>query len=374
MVTVQLLGGVCLRAGHMLLSGPPVQRHRVALLTLIVATWPRPLSRDRAMALLWPERALTNARRLLNLAVHVLRAALGDGAIISAGDGLLLDPSLLECDLHELRAAIAAKVPERVAALYTGELLDGFHLAESGEFGFWLDAHRSELHHAYLDALVAVAERQERSGDVQGRVSTCRRLVAADPYSGRYAQALMHALDAAGDRAGAIHHAGEHAHRLRVDLDIEPDPEVTALAERLRSAPIAPRPASRARRHTPSPSVAVLPFLDLSADPQNQYFADGITEDVIAHLSKIRALTVIARTSVMPFKQRQHTLADIGTTLGATTLLDGSIRRVGDRVRIVAKLIDVRADRHLWAETYDRQITDLFPIQTDVALQIAAAL
>src|SRR5438034_1507281 len=123
-----------------------------------------------------------------------------------------------------------------------------------------------------------------------------------------------------------------------------------------------------------APSVAVLPFLNLSADPENEYFADGITEDVIAHLSKIRALKVISRTSVMAFKQREQSLKEIGARLDAAALLEGSVRRVGDRVRIVAQLIDAEADRHLWTETYDRQLTDIFAIQTDVALQIAAAL
>ncbi|MBI2614099.1 MAG: protein kinase, partial [Gemmatimonadetes bacterium] len=133
------------------------------------------------------------------------------------------------------------------------------------------------------------------------------------------------------------------------------------------AAPAAPAPAR-------TPSVAVLPFLNLSADPENEYFADGITEDVIAHLAKIRALKVISRTSVMPFKKREQSFGEIGAKLQVTTLLDGSVRRVGDRVRIVAQLIDAETDRHLWAETYDRQLTDIFGIQTDVALHIAAAL
>ena len=123
-----------------------------------------------------------------------------------------------------------------------------------------------------------------------------------------------------------------------------------------------------------SPSVAVLPFRNLSADPENEFFADGITEDVIAQLSKIRSLKVISRTSVMQFKNREQSLREIGATLQVATLLEGSVRRAGDRVRIVAQLIDAEADRHLWAETYDRQLTDIFAIQTDVALQIASAL
>jgi len=374
MISVQLLGGAYLRSGDTLIGGPPAQRHRIALLTLIVAAWPQPLSRDRAMALLWPERDLGNARRLLNLAVHILRSALGEGAIASTGDGLLLNPSHLSCDLHELRAAIAAGASERVARLYTGPLLDGFFLGESTEFGYWLDQRRSELTHAYTGSLLALAAHQERSGDAHGRVGTCLRLVAADPHSGVYAQALMRALDAAGDRASAIQHAADHTRRLRADLELEPDPDVAALAGQLRRAPSRRQPALSIPGFARSSSVAVLPFLNLSGETEHDYFADGITEDVIAHLSRMRALQVISRTSVMPFKQRQHSLKEIGRTLGAATLLDGSVRHLGDRVRIVATLVDIETDRQLWAETYDRRTTDIFAIQTDVAFQIAAAL
>jgi len=374
MITVQLLGGACLRSGDVPISGPPAQRHRIALLTLIVAAWPQPLPRDRAMALLWPERDLASVRRLLNLAAHVLRSALGEGAITSTGDGLLLTPSLVTCDFHELRAAIAANDAERVVRLYNGVLLDGFHLDDSVEFGYWLDERRIEISHAYVGALLEVAERQEQSGDVHARVGTCRRLVAVDPHSGVYAQALMRALAAAGDSAGAGRHASEHARRRHADLDLEPDRDVVELAEQLRDAAARRQSAPSAAVGPRSPSVAVLPFRNLTADPDNEYFAEGITEDVIAHLSMIRALNVISPTSVMQFKQRHHSLKEIATTLGATTLLDGSVRRIGDRVRIVAQLIDAETDQHLWAETYDRQITDIFAIQTDVALHIAAAL
>jgi TolB-like protein/Tfp pilus assembly protein PilF len=374
MITVQLLGGASLRSGDALLAGPPAQRHRIALLTMIAASWPQPVTRDRAMALLWPERDLPNARRLLNLAVHVLRTALGDDAIVSSGDGLLLDPTKMRCDLHELRAAIGANAHDRVVRLYTGPLLDGFHLDESNEFAYWLDERRNELSHAYVGALLALSERQKRNGDVYGRVGTCRKLVAVDPHSSVYAQALMRALDDSGDRAAAIQHANEHAQRLRVDLDLEPDASVVALAAQLNRAPPRAEPMLTPRSGIGACVVAVLPFRHLITDPENEYFADGITEDVIAHLSKIRALEVIARASVMPFKERPNSVKEIAATLGATAVLDGSIRRAGDRVRIIATLIDAGTNQHLWAETYDRQLTDIFAIQTDVALQIAAAL
>ncbi len=122
------------------------------------------------------------------------------------------------------------------------------------------------------------------------------------------------------------------------------------------------------------PSVAVLPFVNMSADPENEFFADGITEDVIAHLAKIRTLRVTSRTSVMAFKKREQGLREVGAALGVGMLVEGSVRRSKNRVRIVAQLVDPRTDEHLWAETYDRDLDDIFAIQTDVALQIAAAL
>jgi serine/threonine protein kinase/Tfp pilus assembly protein PilF len=121
-------------------------------------------------------------------------------------------------------------------------------------------------------------------------------------------------------------------------------------------------------------SVAVLPFANLSADPENEFFADGITEDVIAHLAKIKSIKVISRTSVMQFKNREKSLREIGEALNASSLVEGSVRRAGNRVRIVAQLIDAVSDDHIWAETYDRDLTDIFAIQSDVALQIANAL
>ena len=128
------------------------------------------------------------------------------------------------------------------------------------------------------------------------------------------------------------------------------------------------------QRESPLPSVAVLPFLNLSPDPENEFFADGVTEDVIAQLSKIRGLKVISRTSVMRYKKREQGLREIADTLGVATLLDGSVRRAGNRVRIVAQLVDASSDQPLWSETYDRQLTDIFAIQSDVALRIAGAL
>jgi serine/threonine-protein kinase len=121
-------------------------------------------------------------------------------------------------------------------------------------------------------------------------------------------------------------------------------------------------------------SVAVLPFANLSQAADNEYFSDGITDDLITHLSKIKDLRVISRTSVMRFKQRTSSVQDIGRELGVARILEGSVRRAGSRVRINAQLIDARTDDHLWAEIYDRDLEDIFAIQLDVTSRIAEAL
>lgn len=120
--------------------------------------------------------------------------------------------------------------------------------------------------------------------------------------------------------------------------------------------------------------VAVLPFDNMSADPENEYFSDGITEDIIAQLAKVRGLRVMSRTSTMRFKQRQESVRDIGRALGVSHVLEGSVRRSGTKLRIVAQLIDAQSDEHLWAETYDREMTDIFAIQSEVAEKIAEKL
>src|SRR6267143_1323148 len=121
-------------------------------------------------------------------------------------------------------------------------------------------------------------------------------------------------------------------------------------------------------------SIAVLPFENLSDDKENAYFADGIQDDILTNLSKIGELKVISRTSVMSYRGHAPNLRDIGKALGVSTILEGSVRRAGNRVRINVQLIDATTDEHLWANDYDRDLTDVFAIQTDLAQKITEAL
>jgi TolB-like protein/Tfp pilus assembly protein PilF len=121
-------------------------------------------------------------------------------------------------------------------------------------------------------------------------------------------------------------------------------------------------------------SIAILPFENFSDDKANAYFADGIQDDVLTNLAKIGDLKVISRTSVMQYRGQQHNLREIGKALGVSAILEGSVRRTGNRVRINVQLIDAEHDRHLWAEDYDRDLTDVFAIQSDLAQKIAQEL
>ncbi len=121
-------------------------------------------------------------------------------------------------------------------------------------------------------------------------------------------------------------------------------------------------------------SIAVLPFENFSGDSANEFFSEGITDDIIAHLSRLEGLKVISRTSVMRYQGQQKPLRQIGMELGVATILEGSVRRAAGRVRVVAQLIDARTDEHLWAETYDRDLRDIFAIQSDIADRIETAL
>ena len=120
--------------------------------------------------------------------------------------------------------------------------------------------------------------------------------------------------------------------------------------------------------------IAVLPLVNISPDSQDEYFADGMTEEIIYTLSKIKRLKVIAYTSVMAYKGRRKKIAEIGQELKVGTILEGSVRKAGNKLRITAQLVDVRGEEHLWSQQYDRDLEDVFVIQSDIAKRVAEAL
>jgi adenylate cyclase len=138
-----------------------------------------------------------------------------------------------------------------------------------------------------------------------------------------------------------------------------------------RTAPsLTTAPASHAHKH----SICVLPFANMSDDPQQEYFSDGISEDIITDLSKVSALSVVARNTAFGFKDKSPNVKDVARQLGVSHVLEGSVRKAGGRVRITAQLIDGAAGDHLWAERYDRDLTDIFALQDEISQAIVKAL
>lgn len=442
MVRLQTLGelGLWGAAGQELRS-LLVQPKRVALLTYLAVAKPRGFHRrDSLLALLWPDQDAFHARAALRQVIHSLRHSLGEQALLARGEDLALDPAHFTCDVWSFEEAAQRGEHESAASIYGGEFLPGFFLSGAPEFEQWVETERRRLSQAYAAELQGLAE--EATGrDPALAVNRWRQLAEHDPYSPRIALRLMQALDAAGDAPAAILHAEQHAALLREELDAEPDPEVSALADGLRSRPAGARvevaarpqvaaesietsrqqaapsasdgapPAARAdgrpsraarrpavvgagvvlvlaclgiyaaffrsghaTREAPITSVAVLPFKNLSHDPENEYFGDGLSEALLDRLAKVPELKVAARTSSFYFKGRNLPVQEIARRLEVDAVFEGSVQRAGGRIRLTAQLVSGRTGYHLWSGRYDREAGDLFAVQDEIAHAVASAL
>jgi len=130
----------------------------------------------------------------------------------------------------------------------------------------------------------------------------------------------------------------------------------------------------RSSQPAPRERLAVLPFVNISPDPNDEFFADGLTEEMITKLSEVRGLKVIARTSVMNYKRKEKKAADIGRELGVGSIVEGSVRKAGNKIRVTVQLVDAHTEEHLWASNYDKELDDIFAIQSDIASRVASSL
>jgi len=414
------------------------QPKRVALLAYLAIARPRGFHRrDTLLALLWPEQDEQHARGALNQALRHLRTALGKEAVPSRGDGEIgIDPRALSCDAAEFEAAIEADDPARALGLYRGDLLEGFHVSGGGQFERWLEEERVWLRRRAARAAGGLAHREEARGDPVAAGHWARRAFALSPDDEGEARKLIELLGRLGDRAGAVQAYEEFARRLRIEYEVDPSPETLATikAVRTRQGTTMPSPAAavghslRAPAPPPEPApvfadsespplpksarrrgvvsgivgllilgaiplvgivvrgpdapdlpaqqtaIAVLPFANMGPDGANEYFSDGMTEEIITALAKVEGLRVAARTSAFAFKGKRESVSEIGRQLRVGTVLEGSVRRAGDRLRVTAQLINVENGYHLWAETYDRDLRDVFAVQDEIAQAIVGAL
>jgi TolB-like protein/DNA-binding SARP family transcriptional activator len=410
---------------------PPRRKLRalVALLALPPAAgW----SRERLAELLWGGRDDEQARASLRQALAELRRILGVPALLTDRETAAFDPAVVSVDALEFAQLAVARDLQEAAALYSGELLQGVSLPDSA-FADWLLVERTRLHDLAASVLARLLDRQ--SGDVA--ISTAERLLQLDPTREETHRALMWLYATQGHRSHALRQYQICRDILKRNLDVEPEPETerfykelqsstrwveavpgrpsedveagTELAagadqgDRLRSGNLpASRasftPASRRARFgvaavtalalagagawwlwpdAPSsvkPVVAVLPFDSLADDEASRRLADGLTADIITDLARFPEFGVIARNSTAMYADKPVDARAIGAALQVDFVVDGSIQREGDRVRISAQLVDANTGKSLWSERWDRRDEHIFAVQTEISEQIANRL
>ena len=208
-------------------------RKRLALLALLAKAGSAGISREKLLAMLWPESATNQARNALNQVVHGLRRELGSDALIGGAE-ISLAPEVVACDCIEFRNAFAEGRYEDAVAFYSGRFLDGFYLKDAPDFERWADDTSRALAIDYTAALEQLAKNASSRGELRSAVQSLRRLSDADPLSARVARSLIEALVAAGDRENAISHGAAYTLLVRAELDAEPDAGISALLDQLR--------------------------------------------------------------------------------------------------------------------------------------------
>jgi len=341
-------------------------------------------SRDKLASLLWSDRGDPHARDSLKHALTRLRQSLqstDSPAIIADRQSVRLDSAAVSTDVAAFERLLSAGTPEAIeqaVALYRGDLLDGI-IVHDAPFEDWLLVERQRLRRLLDGALATLMARALAAGERERAEAAARRLMALDPLREAASRTLMQLHAERGEAAQALKLYEALRERLQLELGAKPEPETMRLYEAIREHRATLPPSSAPERNTitplplpDKPSVAVLPFENLGGDPDQQYFSDGITEDIIIDLSRFRSLFVIARNSSFAFKGRSIKVQDIARELGVAYVVEGSVRRAGDRVRINAQLIDAGTGNHLWAERYERDMRDIFALQDEVARSVAS--
>lgn len=261
MFRLRTFGGLSIERGNGPLRGSASQRRPLALLTLLALSRDRGVSREKLVWYLWPESEEEKARHALAQMLYRIRRDLGADTVVTDGTMVRVDPAALISDATEFEDALEQEDLERAQTLYAGPFLDGFYLGDAPEFERWASAERDRLAKCHGDALETLAQRAAARGDRLAAAEWWRRLTNLEPLNTRYALALMEALAAAGDRAGALQHARLHELLLQQEVNAPLDPAVAALAARLRAEQdAAPRPRTNAPTSTapalePEPST-----------------------------------------------------------------------------------------------------------------------
>ena len=399
MFRLRVLGGLALDGPSGVGAPAPLKRRADAALAVLAVCGDLGCTRERLLALLWPESDEASARHGLRDVLHAIRRALGPEAVPSRGSHLRLDSAVVSSDARSFAEALGSGRPADAVAVYGGPLLDGFHVDDAPEFERWLDGERTRLAREYGEALKQLATAAERAGAWGEAAGWWARAVEHDPPNSHLVLRQVRVLAAIGDRANAIQVLEAHARRLREEFDLQPDREILVMIERIRRGELpalkgvvppsmpAPRqtveespqplpqtaittPVSWSRRwipwaavgavvvlgatfwagrllktRTPEASgsrtaVAVLPFRNLSADSSYAYFAGGLHDELLTQLAKVASLRVIGRTSVLGYEETSKPLPQIGQELAVGSIVEASVQVVGNRLRVAVQLLD----------------------------------
>jgi TolB-like protein/Tfp pilus assembly protein PilF len=402
MLELSILGGFEVRSGRGEPIALPTRKAR-ALLAYLALHPDEAVSRHSLAALLWSDRGEPQANNSLSQAVSAIRkafAGITPSPMVVRPDSLKIEVSAVAVDVlafDTLSRSDDLGDLDRAESIYRGELLEGIGVRDSA-FEDWLEFERRRLHAHAVGALTKLLELRRNEGQRQELVATAERLLQLDPLQEAAHRALMHCYGEQGQIGLALAQYETCAQVLKRELGVEPDGDT----KRVREAIVGQRPASSAvpigtenaagvepgdttatavasseRVSLALPdktSIAVLPFTNMSNDPEQEYFADGITEDIVTALSKIPRLFVIARSSTFTYKGQAVDVKRVGQEQGVQYVLEGSVRRSGDRLRISAQLIHAGTGRHLWAQRYDRVVDDVFALQDEITRAVILEL
>ena len=374
LLRLRLLGGFEVQVGKGPITTPAGRKVRALIACLALPAgraWPR----EKLMAMLWSDRGDEQARASLRQALADVRRELHEpSAVRTQHDAVSLDPALIAVDALEFEHLAKAARWEAAADLYRGPLLDGYG-APDNSFEDWIRIERTRLH----DLAVEVLERLVAAQSGEAAIAAAQRLLVLDPGREETHRLLMRLHASSGQRAQALRQYDHCREILERDLQAKPDAETERLYREIRHETVPSAQPAHAASCLPAapnekPSIAVLPFTNLSGDPEQQYFSDGITEDIITELSRFRSLLVIARSSSFQFRDKAVDVRRVGRELSVQYVVEGSIRRSGERLRVTAELIEAETGSHIWAERYDRDLRDILDVQDELAHAIAATV
>ena len=361
-------------------------RKAEALLAYLVMPAGRTHSREKLASLLWGDRGDVKARHCLAQTLHLVRKTLGANSINplrADSRTIAVDESSVDVDVATFEKFAAQKTKDalaQAASLYKGDFLGGMHVREVA-FESWLLGEQRRLHNMAENALEALLQQQFDKDEDDAAAETALQLLNLDPTNESVHRTLMRIYYRADRREAAIRQYLSCAEHLSRELGIEPDKKTTSLYREISNNLIACRRLAEAKGNPSEdvsiphsakdrPSIAVLPFANLSRDPDQEFFADGIVEDVITVLSRFPSLFVIARSSTFTYKDHVIDITQVARELGVRYVVEGSVRKAGNRVLITARLIDAASGNHLWADRFNGSLDDVFELQDQITEQI----